>query len=134
MTELRLGFAGVGKMGGLMARRLIEAGHPLTVFDANDLAVEPLVKVGAKRAKTLGELAEQAGNCIWGAALAVEPVRLLGVSAHRLRGHLRRHHPILEPGKYPLLKVTPRNRAGIRAGAVGNTGRTGITGLAAQRA
>jgi len=60
MTELRLGFAGVGKMGGLMAARLIEAGHPLTVFDANDLAVEPLVKAGAKRAKTLRDLAGQA--------------------------------------------------------------------------
>src|SRR5437867_13046564 len=60
MSELRLGFAGVGKMGGLMAARLIEAGHPLTVFDANDLAVEPLVKAGAKRAKTLRDLAGQA--------------------------------------------------------------------------
>jgi 3-hydroxyisobutyrate dehydrogenase-like beta-hydroxyacid dehydrogenase len=59
MTELRLGFAGVGKMGGLMAARLIKAGHPLTVFDANDRAVEPLVKAGAKRAKTLCELAAQ---------------------------------------------------------------------------
>ena len=60
MTELRLGFAGVGKMGGLMAARLIDAGHPLTVFDANDLAAEPLVKAGAKRARTLQELAGQA--------------------------------------------------------------------------
>jgi 3-hydroxyisobutyrate dehydrogenase-like beta-hydroxyacid dehydrogenase len=59
MTELRLGFAGVGKMGGPMAARLIKAGHPLTVFDANDRAVEPLVKAGAKRAKTLCELAAQ---------------------------------------------------------------------------
>src|SRR5229473_2267802 len=69
-----------------------------------------------------------------GAALAVEPVRFLGVSAHRLGGHLRRHHPILEPGKYTLLKVTTCDRAGVRAGAIGNTGRTGITVLAAQRA
>ena len=60
MTELRLGFAGVGKMGGLMAARLIGASHPLTVFDANDLAAEPLVKAGARRAKTLHELAGQA--------------------------------------------------------------------------
>ena len=29
MTELRLGFVGVGKMGGPMAARLIKAGHPL---------------------------------------------------------------------------------------------------------
>jgi hypothetical protein len=37
----------------------------------------------------------------------VSPVRFLGVCAHRLGGHLRRHHPILEPGKYTLLKVHP---------------------------
>lgn len=59
MTALRLGFAGVGKMGAPMARRLIEAGHPLTVFDASDGAVEPLVKADARRAKTLRELTEQ---------------------------------------------------------------------------
>src|SRR6266436_7673591 len=69
-----------------------------------------------------------------GAAFAVEPVRFLGVSAHRLGGNVRRHHPILEPGKYTLLKITPCDRAGVRAGAIGNTGRTGITVLAAQRA
>lgn len=60
MTELSLGFVGVGKMGGLMAARLIGAGHPLTVFDANDLAVEPLVKAGAVRARNLQDLAQRA--------------------------------------------------------------------------
>ena len=59
MTRMRMGFAGVGKMGGLMAARLISAGHPLTVFDANDLAVEPLIKAGATRAQTLADLAGQ---------------------------------------------------------------------------
>src|SRR6185437_9709428 len=69
-----------------------------------------------------------------GAAFAVEPVCFLGVSAHRLGGHLRRHHPVLEPRKHTLLKVTPCDRTGVRAGAIGSTGRTGITVLAAQRA
>src|SRR5271166_3736601 len=68
-----------------------------------------------------------------GAAFAVEPIRFLGVSAHRLGGHLRCHHPVLEPGKYTLLKVSPCDRAGVRAGAVGNTRRTGIAVLSAQR-
>jgi 3-hydroxyisobutyrate dehydrogenase-like beta-hydroxyacid dehydrogenase len=60
MSVPRLGFAGVGKMGGLMAARLIEAGHPLTVFDASDRAIEPLVKAGARRASTLADLAGEA--------------------------------------------------------------------------
>jgi len=50
---------GVGRMGGLMAARLIDAGHALIVFDANDLAVAPLVQAGATRAGTLAELAGQ---------------------------------------------------------------------------
>ena len=60
MTIPRLGFAGVGRMGGLMAGRLIQAGHPLTVFDASDRAVEPLVKAGANRAKSITDLANRA--------------------------------------------------------------------------
>ena len=42
-----------------------------------------------------------------GAALAVEPVRFLGVSAHRFDGHFRCHHPILQSCKNTLFKVTP---------------------------
>lgn len=60
MSVPRLGFAGVGKMGGLMAGRLLEANHPLTVFDASDRAVAPLVRAGARRADSLADLAGQA--------------------------------------------------------------------------
>lgn len=60
MTGPGLGFAGVGKMGGLMATRLIEAGYLLTVFDASEDAVAPLVKAGARRARTLADLTAQA--------------------------------------------------------------------------
>jgi 3-hydroxyisobutyrate dehydrogenase-like beta-hydroxyacid dehydrogenase len=44
-----IGFIGVGRMGGRMARRLIQAGHPLTIFDTNDAAARVLVDLGAKR-------------------------------------------------------------------------------------
>ncbi len=49
MAEQNIGFVGIGRMGGRMARRLIEAGYSLTVFDTSDSAIEPLVKLGAKR-------------------------------------------------------------------------------------
>ena len=39
-------------MGGRMARRLIDAGYQLTVFDTSDAAVEPLIALGAKREKS----------------------------------------------------------------------------------
>jgi len=36
---MEIGFIGLGKMGLPMARRLIEAGHHLTVFDQRQEAV-----------------------------------------------------------------------------------------------
>ena len=64
MTELRLGFAGVGKMGGLMAARLIGAGHPLTVFDANDLAVESLSQGRRQARQNPARACRAGGDCI----------------------------------------------------------------------
>ena len=39
-----IGFIGLGNMGGPMARRLIEAGHKLIVYDTRNDAVAPLVE------------------------------------------------------------------------------------------
>jgi 3-hydroxyisobutyrate dehydrogenase-like beta-hydroxyacid dehydrogenase len=47
-------------MGGLMAARLIAAGHALTVCDGSDAAVAPLVSAGARRAKTAADVAGEA--------------------------------------------------------------------------
>ena len=38
-----IGFIGLGKMGFPMARRLVEAGHPVTVFDQRREAVDKLI-------------------------------------------------------------------------------------------
>ncbi len=45
-----IGFIGVGRMGGLMAGRLLDAGHTLTVFDVSEEALAPLLARGATRA------------------------------------------------------------------------------------
>ena len=42
-----LGFVGVGKMGGPMANRLLDAGHSLVVYDIRDEAMAPLRARGA---------------------------------------------------------------------------------------
>jgi 3-hydroxyisobutyrate dehydrogenase-like beta-hydroxyacid dehydrogenase len=47
-------------MGGHMAARLIAAGHGVTVCDANDAAVAPLIAAVAKRVKTAAEVASDA--------------------------------------------------------------------------
>jgi 3-hydroxyisobutyrate dehydrogenase-like beta-hydroxyacid dehydrogenase len=56
MSE-HLGFIGVGRMGGPMAGRLLDAGHKLTIFDANQAAMAPLVGRGASAAGSARELA-----------------------------------------------------------------------------
>jgi 3-hydroxyisobutyrate dehydrogenase-like beta-hydroxyacid dehydrogenase len=42
-----LGFVGVGRMGGPMAGRLMDAGHSLVVYDTSAAAIAPLVARGA---------------------------------------------------------------------------------------
>lgn len=55
-----IGFIGVGRMGGRMARRLLDAGHHLTIFDTSDAAAEPLVALGAQREKSPAAVASVA--------------------------------------------------------------------------
>src|SRR5229473_8048818 len=55
-----IGFIGLGKMGFPMARRLIEAGHQLVVFDTRKEAVDKLVALGAQAASSPKEIADRA--------------------------------------------------------------------------
>src|SRR4030095_4464530 len=49
---MEIGFIGLGKMGFPMARRLIEAGHQLTVFDTRKEATDKLIALGAQAASS----------------------------------------------------------------------------------
>ena len=55
----RLGFIGLGNMGGAIALRLLRAGYPLTVLDLDGDKQKPLVREGASSATTPGEVADQ---------------------------------------------------------------------------
>ena len=55
-----IGFIGLGKMGFPMARRLIEAGHQLVVFDQRKEAVDKLTALGAEAASSPKEVADRA--------------------------------------------------------------------------
>ncbi len=57
-----VGFIGLGIMGAPMARRLVEAGHRVTVFNRNPQKRAPLVALGAKAADTPRDAAR--GNAI----------------------------------------------------------------------
>ena len=55
-----LGFVGVGKMGGPMANRLIDAGHPLVVYDIRDEAMAQFVARGVVTLKSSRAVADAA--------------------------------------------------------------------------
>ena len=58
--EPRVAVIGAGRMGGRMCRRLLAAGHPVTVCDPSGDLVEALVAEGATAAATPSEAAGQA--------------------------------------------------------------------------
>jgi 3-hydroxyisobutyrate dehydrogenase-like beta-hydroxyacid dehydrogenase len=53
---LRVGFAGIGRMGLPMARNVLAAGFPLTVFNRTAERCAPLVEAGATQAETPADL------------------------------------------------------------------------------
>ena len=45
---MKVGFIGLGRMGEVMARRLIEAGHEVGVYNRTPEKIKPLIDAGAK--------------------------------------------------------------------------------------
>jgi len=56
---MEIGFIGLGTMGFHMARRLIEAGHALVVYDTRPDAVARLTKLGASAATSPRDVADR---------------------------------------------------------------------------
>ena len=54
-----IGFIGLGNMGQPMARRLVEAGHKLVVYDTRNDATAPLVALGAQLASSPQDVADR---------------------------------------------------------------------------
>ena len=67
MTNITAGFIGLGSQGAPMARRITEAGYPLTLWARRPATLEPFADTGAKTAATPAELAahtEIIGLCV----------------------------------------------------------------------
>lgn len=47
-----VGFIGLGAMGSRMARRILDAGYPLTVYNRHPASTQPLAQAGARVAKS----------------------------------------------------------------------------------
>lgn len=55
---MRIGFIGVGAMGGPMSRNIIgKTNHEVTVFDLNPAAMDACIKAGAKRGASVADVA-----------------------------------------------------------------------------
>ncbi|HLL29153.1 MAG TPA: NAD(P)-dependent oxidoreductase [Xanthobacteraceae bacterium] len=61
---MKIGIAGVGRMGAAIALRLMEVGHELTVWNRSAAKLKPLVEAGAKVAATPKELANSVETII----------------------------------------------------------------------
>lgn len=61
MSNMKIGFVGVGKMGMPMATRLINAGYEVTVYDVDTKAMLELANAGARAATSAKEVADIAG-------------------------------------------------------------------------
>ena len=56
---MKIGLIGLGKMGGNMAKRLIEGGHEVSVFDLNEENVKSAVETGAEGAESIEDLVKK---------------------------------------------------------------------------
>jgi 3-hydroxyisobutyrate dehydrogenase len=61
---MRIGIAGLGRMGSAIAERLIEVGHDLAVWNRSPDKAEPLVRIGATAVASPAELARHADAII----------------------------------------------------------------------
>jgi 3-hydroxyisobutyrate dehydrogenase len=57
---MNIAFVGLGHMGGPMARRLLKAGHSLTVFDVDQRSIDALTGAGATAAASARQAASMA--------------------------------------------------------------------------
>ena len=57
MSKPRIGFLGLGIMGGGMSRRLIAAGYPIAVYNRTRAKADSLVAAGATSARSAREAA-----------------------------------------------------------------------------
>ena len=79
---MRIGIAGLGRMGAAMAARLIEVGHDVTVWNRSPDKAKPVVDAGGRLAQTPAALASAVVVTIDGTRQAV--LRGDGAPVHTL--------------------------------------------------
>jgi len=125
---MRIGVAGLGRMGAAMAARLIEVGHEVTVWNRSTAKAKQAVDAGAKSAETPAALAgavETVITCLTDAD-AIDKVYggASGVLAGDLKGKLVIEMSTVRPGVQTALaeKVRAKGAAYVECPVGGSTG------------
>ncbi len=109
---MELGMVGLGRMGGNMVTRLLEAGHRVVVFDPKPEAAAPLVEQGAISASSLGHLVEKLATprAIW---LMVPAGRVTKGTVEELAGLLTEGDVVIDGGN-SLYKDSMAHAQGLK--------------------
>ena len=125
---MRIGIAGLGRMGAAMAARLIEVGHEVTVWNRSAAKAKPVVDAGGKLAASPAALAsavETVITCLTDAD-AIDKVYggPAGVLAGDLQGKLVIEMSTVRPGVQTALaeKVRAKGAAYVECPVGGSTG------------
>lgn len=97
MTDLKLGYIGLGNMGAPMAKRLVEWPGGLTVYDVRAEAMTPLAEAGATLADSVADVA--AADIVSVTVLNDEQVRevIAELAAHAKPGTVIAIHSTISP-------------------------------------
>src|SRR5258706_11311331 len=93
---MKIGMIGLGRMGGNMTLRLLEAGHQVVAFNRNREKLAPFVEHGAVGATSYEELVDQLDppRVIW----LMVPAAAVDDAIAQLRALLRPGHVIVDAG------------------------------------
>ncbi len=91
----RLGFIGIGNMGSRIAKRLLEHGYQVIVYNRSREAAQALVKYGATVAESIAELASEA-DVILSSLTNDDAVKSVYTDPEGVFAHVRRSSAIIE--------------------------------------
>jgi 3-hydroxyisobutyrate dehydrogenase len=114
---MRIGVAGVGRMGAAIAARLMEVGHTVTVWNRSPDRIKPLADAGAEAAKSPAELAGEVEAIITiltnQEALAAVYEGSTGLLAGDVKGKLVIEMSTVQPHEEVALAEKVRAKGGI---------------------
>jgi 3-hydroxyisobutyrate dehydrogenase-like beta-hydroxyacid dehydrogenase len=94
-NNTRLGFVGIGHMGSRIAKRLLDHGYQVIVYNKTPEAAEALVEFGATVAASIAELASQA-DVVLSSLTNDDAVKSGYTDQQGVLAHLRRGSAIIE--------------------------------------